>query len=79
MTAGLTRDVWTAIQPDPDRLTKVIDALDARMKGRPAAEQAQAVGRLLAFYRAGGFPAQFRIISSPLVAMTSTTPSARRT
>jgi cytochrome c-type biogenesis protein CcmF len=68
MKAGLTRDVWTAIQPDPDRLNKVIDALDARLKGRPAAEQAQAVGRLMAVYRDGAFPAQFRIIASPLVA-----------
>ncbi|HXS43742.1 MAG TPA: heme lyase CcmF/NrfE family subunit, partial [Solirubrobacteraceae bacterium] len=67
MKAGLTRDVWTAIQPDPDRLNKVVDALDARVRGRPLAEQAQAVGRLLALYRAGGFPAQFRLIASPLV------------
>ncbi len=68
MKAGLTRDVWTAIQPDPDRLNAVIDALDARLKGASAAEQAQAVGRLISFYRAGGFPAQFRFIASPLVA-----------
>jgi cytochrome c-type biogenesis protein CcmF len=68
MKAGLTRDIWTAIQPDPDRLNKVVDALDARVKGKPVAQQAEAVGRLMAFYRSGGFPAQFRLIASPLVA-----------
>jgi cytochrome c-type biogenesis protein CcmF len=67
MKAGLTRDLWTAIQPDPDYLGKVIDATAAKTAGRPPDEQAKAVGRLLAVYRQGAFPAQFRIISSPLV------------
>jgi cytochrome c-type biogenesis protein CcmF len=67
MKAGLTRDLWTAIQPDPEYLNKVIDATAAKTAGKPPAQQAQAVGRLLSVYRQGAFPAQFRIISSPLV------------
>jgi cytochrome c-type biogenesis protein CcmF len=67
MRAGLTRDLWTAIQPDPEYLAKVIDATAKKTANRPPAQQAEAVGRLLAVYRQGAFPAQFRVISSPLV------------
>jgi cytochrome c-type biogenesis protein CcmF len=67
MKAGLTRDLWTAIRPDPEYLNKVIDALADKTKGRPPGEQAEAVGNLLRVYQQGAFPAQFRIISSPLV------------
>jgi cytochrome c-type biogenesis protein CcmF len=67
MKAGLTHDLWTAIQPDPEYLAKVIDATAKKTAGRPPAQQTEAVGRLLAVYRQGAFPAQFRIISSPLV------------
>jgi cytochrome c-type biogenesis protein CcmF len=67
MKAGLTRDLWTAIQPDPEYLGKVIDATAKKTANRPPAQQTEAVGRLLAVYRQGAFPAQFRIISSPLV------------
>jgi cytochrome c-type biogenesis protein CcmF len=67
MKAGLTRDLWTAIRPDPEYLNKVIDALVAKTKGKPPAQQAQAVGNLLAVYKQGAFPAQFRLMSSPLV------------
>ncbi|MEP6954963.1 MAG: heme lyase CcmF/NrfE family subunit [Solirubrobacteraceae bacterium] len=68
MKAGLLRDVWTAVQPDPDNLNKVIDGLAARTQGKPAAEQGRAVAGLLDFYRQGAFPSQFRLITSPLVA-----------
>jgi cytochrome c-type biogenesis protein CcmF len=67
LKAGLTRDFWTAIQPDPEYLNKVIDATATKTAGKPPAQQAEAVGRLLAVYRQGAFPAQFRLISSPLV------------
>jgi cytochrome c-type biogenesis protein CcmF len=67
MKAGVTRDLWTAIRPDPEYLNKVIDALADKTKGRPPAQQAEAVGNLLRVYQQGAFPAQFRIISSPLV------------
>jgi cytochrome c-type biogenesis protein CcmF len=67
MKAGLRRDVWTAIQPDPDYLNKVIDGVAAKTAGKPADQQAKAVGTLLQVYRAGAFPAQFRLITSPLV------------
>ena len=67
MKAGLTRDLWTAIRPDPEYLNKVIDALAAKTKGRTVDQQFTAVGNLLGVYRQGAFPAQFRLISSPLV------------
>jgi cytochrome c-type biogenesis protein CcmF len=67
MKAGLTRDLWTAIRPDPEYLNKVIDALAQKTRNRPPAQQAAAVGNLLGVYRQGAFPAQFRLISSPLV------------
>ena len=34
MKAGVLRDVWTAVQPDPDNLNKVIDGLAARTPGQ---------------------------------------------
>jgi cytochrome c-type biogenesis protein CcmF len=67
MKAGLTRDLWTAIRPDPEYLNKVIDALVDKTKGRPVDQQFGAVGNLIGVYRQGAFPAQFRLISSPLV------------
>jgi cytochrome c-type biogenesis protein CcmF len=67
MKAGLTRDLWTAIQPDPEYLAKVIDATAQKTAKLSPLQQADAVGRLLAVYRQGAFPAQFRVISSPLV------------
>jgi cytochrome c-type biogenesis protein CcmF len=67
MKAGLTRDIWTVIQPDPDYLNKVIDGLDAKTSGEPPAQQLRAVGGLISVYGRGVFPAQFRFIVSPLV------------
>jgi cytochrome c-type biogenesis protein CcmF len=67
MKAGLTRDLWTAIRPDPEYLNKVIDALVDKTKNQPVDRQFKAVGNLLGVYRQGAFPAQFRLISSPLV------------
>ena len=67
MKAGLTRDLWTAIRPDPDYLNKVIDALVDKTKNQPVEQQFKAVGNLIGVYRQGAFPAQFRLISSPLV------------
>ncbi|MGZ4268160.1 MAG: heme lyase CcmF/NrfE family subunit [Solirubrobacteraceae bacterium] len=67
MKAGVMRDVWTAVQPDPDNLNRVIDALAAKTQGRPPAEQGRAVAGLLDFYRQGAFASQFRLITSPMV------------
>jgi cytochrome c-type biogenesis protein CcmF len=67
MKAGLTRDLWTAIRPDPEYLNKVIDALAVKTQGRTPDQQVEAVGGLLRVYQQGAFPARFRIISSPLV------------
>jgi cytochrome c-type biogenesis protein CcmF len=67
MKAGLTRDLWTAIRPDPEYLNKVIDALADKTQSRSVDQQFEAVRNLLGVYQQGAFPAQFRLISSPLV------------
>jgi cytochrome c-type biogenesis protein CcmF len=67
LKAGALRDVWTVIQPDPDNLNKVIDALGRKTAGKPVAQQEKAVTGLLSIYQGGAFPAQFRFIVSPMV------------
>jgi cytochrome c-type biogenesis protein CcmF len=67
LKAGALRDVWTVIQPDPDELSRVINSLAAKTTGKPAAQQERAVGGLIAVYRRGIFPAQFRLLISPMV------------
>jgi cytochrome c-type biogenesis protein CcmF len=60
--------VWTVIQPDPEYLNKVIAGVADRTATKSVAEQEKAVGGLLSVYQRGVIPAQFRLISSPLVA-----------
>jgi cytochrome c-type biogenesis protein CcmF len=67
LKAGALRDVWTVIQPDPEALQKVITALAAKTRNQPAAQQERAVVGLLNVYQRGAFPAQFRLIVSPMV------------
>ena len=67
LKAGPLRDVWTVIQPDPGELSRVINSLAAKTAGKPAAQQERAVGGLIAVYRRGIFPAQFRLLVSPMV------------
>jgi cytochrome c-type biogenesis protein CcmF len=68
MKAGVLRDVWTVIQPDPEYLNKVIAGVADRTANKSVAEQEKAVGGLLGVYQRGVFPAQFRLLVSPLVA-----------
>ena len=68
MKAGPLRDVWTVIQPDPEYLNKVIDSVAARTADKPVAQQERAVSGLIGVYERGVFPAQFRLLVSPLVA-----------
>jgi cytochrome c-type biogenesis protein CcmF len=68
MSAGALRDVWTVIQPDPEYLNKVIAGVADRTAGKSAAQQEKAVGGLISVYQRGVFPAQFRLLVSPLVA-----------
>jgi cytochrome c-type biogenesis protein CcmF len=67
LEAGPLRDVWTVIQPDPDSLNKVISALAAKTTNKPVAQQQRAVVGLLNVYQRGIFPAQFRLLVSPMV------------
>ena len=71
MKAGLLRDVWTAVQPDPEYLSKVIAGVrrprrpTSRSPSRSGAVARAASARLR---QRGVVPAQFRLIVSPLVA-----------
>ena len=60
MKAGLLRDVWTVIQPDPEYLSKVIAGVAERTADKPVAQQENAVqradGRLPARRHPGAVP-----------------------
>jgi cytochrome c-type biogenesis protein CcmF len=76
MKAGITRDLWTAMSPDISKMQPLIDKGDrafAAIDGKvpPAMESAllgQALNGLVTRYRTNAPPANFRLISSPLVA-----------
>ena len=76
MKAGISRDLWTAMSPDISKMQPLIDKGDkafAAIDGKiaPAQESqllGQALGGLVSRYRTTPPPANFRLISSPLVA-----------
>jgi cytochrome c-type biogenesis protein CcmF len=76
MKAGLTRDLWTAMSPDISKMRPIIDKGDkafAAIDGKvPEAMQSALLGRaitgLVQRYRTQPPDANFRMISSPLVA-----------
>ena len=76
MKAGINRDLWTAMSPDISKMHPIIDKGDkafAAIEGKvPPATQAQLLGQaitgLVSRYRTQPPPANFRMISSPLVA-----------
>src|SRR3954466_5553720 len=76
MKAGITRDLWTAMSPDISKMQPLIDRGDkafAAINGKvPAQTEAlflgQALNGLVKRYRTTPPPANFRLISSPLVA-----------
>ncbi len=76
MKASLRRDLWTAMSPDISKMRPIIDKGDkafASIDGKvPAAMQAQLLGQaitgLVQRYRTQPPPANFRMLSSPLVA-----------
>jgi cytochrome c-type biogenesis protein CcmF len=76
MQAGLRRDLWTAMSPDISKMRPIIDKGDkafGAIDGKVAPEvQAQLLGQaltgLVQRYRTQPPPANFRLISSPLVA-----------
>jgi cytochrome c-type biogenesis protein CcmF len=76
MKASLRRDLWTAMSPDISKMRPIIDKGDkafASIDGKvPAAMQSQLLGQaitgLVQRYRTQPPPANFRMLSSPLVA-----------
>ncbi|MEV4418519.1 cytochrome c-type biogenesis CcmF C-terminal domain-containing protein [Patulibacter sp. NPDC049589] len=69
LDAGLTRDLWVAMQPDGDALVDVYQALDKQLAGAdaPFARGAEAAISLATFYGRRPSPVTFQVISSPLV------------
>jgi cytochrome c-type biogenesis protein CcmF len=76
MKAGITRDLWTAMSPDISKMQPLIDKGDkafAAIDGKVAPQTeaillGQALNGLVKRYRTTPPPANFRLISSPLVA-----------
>jgi cytochrome c-type biogenesis protein CcmF len=69
LDAGLTRDLWVAMQPDGDALVNVYTALDKKLAGSkaPFAEGAGLAVNLAKFYGQRPSPVTFQVIVSPLV------------
>jgi cytochrome c-type biogenesis protein CcmF len=69
LDAGLTRDLWVAMQPDGDALVTVYQALDKRLEGTtaPFAKGAELAVNLARFYGQRPSPVTFQVIVSPLV------------
>lgn len=69
LDAGLTRDLWVAMQPDGDALVDVYSALDAKLEGTPApfAQGAELAVNLARVYGERPSPVTFQVIVSPLV------------
>ncbi|MDO9409505.1 heme lyase CcmF/NrfE family subunit [Patulibacter sp.] len=69
LDAGLTRDLWVAMQPDGDALVSVYQALDDKLKGTeaPFARGAELAIGLTQVYGQRPAPVTFQVIVSPLV------------
>ena len=65
---GLTRDLWTAVQPDLSVLMDPIRRANREFADRPGEVQALIVAALADRYRRHAPPATFRFIDSPMVA-----------
>jgi cytochrome c-type biogenesis protein CcmF len=67
LDAGLTRDVWTAAQPDLGGLAGMIRAADRRFPRADAAVEGFVVATVVQRWLRGAPPVDFRLIVSPLV------------
>ncbi|MEV4420389.1 cytochrome c-type biogenesis CcmF C-terminal domain-containing protein [Patulibacter sp. NPDC049589] len=69
LDAGLTRDLWVAMQPDGDALVDVYSALDKKLKGTtaPFARGAELALGFVRLYAQRPAPVTFQVIVSPLV------------
>jgi cytochrome c-type biogenesis protein CcmF len=68
MRWGLTRTVWTAIQPDLSKLTGPINVANQRFGKADPNVQGVAIAALTQYYAQNPPPATFRLIVSPFVA-----------
>jgi cytochrome c-type biogenesis protein CcmF len=66
--AGLTRDVWTAVQPDLTSIEPAIERADRSFPDANAQVEGLIVTSLVNRWARSSAPAQFRLIVSPLVA-----------
>ncbi|MGE4428914.1 MAG: cytochrome c-type biogenesis CcmF C-terminal domain-containing protein, partial [Solirubrobacteraceae bacterium] len=69
LQAGLTRDLWVAMQPDGDALAELILDVDKRLLNQraPFAQGEIAAAGLAEVYRRGPPPVTFQVILSPMV------------
>jgi cytochrome c-type biogenesis protein CcmF len=67
LRAGLTRDIWTAVQPDLSRFQRAIADADERFAGAGPATRGLLISAIAARYAAAPPPANFRLIVSPFV------------
>jgi cytochrome c-type biogenesis protein CcmF len=68
LRSGLTRDVWTAVQPDLTTVEPYITDADRRFPDANAAVEGFVVSTIVTRYMRDPPPAEFRLIVSPLVA-----------
>jgi cytochrome c-type biogenesis protein CcmF len=68
LSSGLTRDVWTAIQPDLTAFEPLIRDADRRFPDANAELEGFVVSAVVARYMSDPPPAEFKLIVSPLVA-----------
>jgi cytochrome c-type biogenesis protein CcmF len=67
LRAGITRDIWTAVQPDIGAMRRMIDGIDRRFPLASGRSQGLLLGVVAARYEALPPPATFRMIVSPIV------------
>jgi cytochrome c-type biogenesis protein CcmF len=67
LRAGVTRDLWTAVQPDIGPLMPFITEANRRFAKAPGDVQGLVIAAIAARYERNPPPATFRIIVSPLV------------
>ena len=65
---GLSRDLWTAVQPDLGALSGAIREANRRFAGVPVEAQALILAAIVERYRREAPPATFRTLVSPMIA-----------
>jgi cytochrome c-type biogenesis protein CcmF len=67
LKAGLTRDIWTAVQPNIGAMQKIVDGIDNRFPLAQGDTQRFLLAAVAQRYALAPPPAVFRLIVSPLV------------